>query len=352
MKESFEKDERIAPGTPENIETARNSKVGARSEKPNTNISGDKLGEKRADVERAPGKGSSHSSYSTYNVNIGNNSVSFLDLKNANSTEEISSKSSRALSKQQKIGVTTIVCLSIVLLICSSFGMLALSHDINPSLFQTTENESKNELSEADKADPSKSVKPENEPISEATKSEEGHTSAPDTSSDDALANAPDTAIAPNDSQSAQSDSGNKAFPSDESEEISSDSSGKQSLPPPSSEKPSSGNSQNQEEKQQTLSITVSVSSSSAGGTVSGYATPTFEEGASAYDALCATGLSIVSDSGPYGIYVSSIGGLAQFQHGGGSGWVYTVNGISPSTSCNNYILENGDVVEWVYVTG
>ena len=53
-----------------------------------------------------------------------------------------------------------------------------------------------------------------------------------------------------------------------------------------------------------------------------------------------------------YGLYVSAIGGLAEKEHGGKSGWVYSVNGVSPMTSCANYVLSDGDAVSWFYVTG
>ena len=99
-----------------------------------------------------------------------------------------------------------------------------------------------------------------------------------------------------------------------------------------------------------TVTVSVSVSSSAADGRVSGNATPTFEKGATAYDALCATGLSVSSKSSQYGIYVSAIGGLAEFEYGGSSGWMYSVNGSTPNVSCGKYVLKDGDRVSWYYV--
>lgn len=46
-----------------------------------------------------------------------------------------------------------------------------------------------------------------------------------------------------------------------------------------------------------TVTVSVSVSSSAADGRVSGRAHPTFKKGATAYDALCATGLSVSTKS-------------------------------------------------------
>ncbi len=99
-----------------------------------------------------------------------------------------------------------------------------------------------------------------------------------------------------------------------------------------------------------TVTVSVSVSSSAADGRVSGSAHPTFKKGATAYDALCATGLSVSTKSSQYGLYVSAIGGLAEFEYGGRSGWMYSVNGSAPSVSCGKYVLKDGDTVSWYYV--
>ncbi|MDR3853592.1 DUF4430 domain-containing protein [Collinsella aerofaciens] len=100
------------------------------------------------------------------------------------------------------------------------------------------------------------------------------------------------------------------------------------------------------------VTVTVSVTSSAVGNPVSSGGTFTFNEGATVYDALCALGLSVNAHGSSYGTYVSAIGGLAEKQHGGTSGWMYSVNGTSPMTACSNYVLSNGDNVVWYYVTG
>lgn len=99
-----------------------------------------------------------------------------------------------------------------------------------------------------------------------------------------------------------------------------------------------------------TVTVSVSVSSSAADGRVSGSAHPTFKKGATAFDALCATGLSVSTKSSQYGLYVSAIGGLAEFEYGGKSGWMYSVNGSAPNVSCGKYVLKDGDTVSWYYV--
>lgn len=101
-----------------------------------------------------------------------------------------------------------------------------------------------------------------------------------------------------------------------------------------------------------TVTVYVSVSSSAVGNPVSGGGTFTFNQGATVYDALCACGLSMNASNTGYGIYVRAIGGLAEKEHGGNSGWMYSVNEAVPMTACSNYVLSNGDSVSWYYVTG
>ena len=98
-----------------------------------------------------------------------------------------------------------------------------------------------------------------------------------------------------------------------------------------------------------TITVTVSVDGSKA--KPSGYSvgaaarSVTLPAGATAYDALVATGLSVNMSGG----YVRSIGGLAEFSCGAGSGWMYGVNGTYPKKSCTAYKLSAGDTVRWVY---
>lgn len=113
---------------------------------------------------------------------------------------------------------------------------------------------------------------------------------------------------------------------------------------------PSGGQGGSQESNY--VTVTVSVTSSAVGNPVSSGGTFTFNEGATVYDALCALGLSVNAQGSSYGTYVSAIGGLAEKQHGGTSGWMYSVNGTTPMTACSNYVLSNGDNVVWYYVTG
>lgn len=47
--------------------------------------------------------------------------------------------------------------------------------------------------------------------------------------------------------------------------------------------------------------------------------------------------------------YIEGINNLYEFDAGALSGWVYTVNGVSPNIGASAYILSDGDVVEWSY---
>lgn len=115
---------------------------------------------------------------------------------------------------------------------------------------------------------------------------------------------------------------------------------------------PSGGQGGSQESNY--VTVTVSVTSSAVGNPVSSGGTFTFNEGATVYDALCALGLSVNAENSPlyHGVYVKAIGGLAEYDHGGTSGWCYSVNGSQPMTACSNYVLSDGDNVVWYYVTG
>lgn len=76
-------------------------------------------------------------------------------------------------------------------------------------------------------------------------------------------------------------------------------------------------------------------------------------EGASAFDALTAAAraqkVRVDYTGGMYGTYVRSIGYISEFGFGELSGWMYRVNGKFPDTSASNYVLSEGDVVEFVY---
>ena len=96
-----------------------------------------------------------------------------------------------------------------------------------------------------------------------------------------------------------------------------------------------------------TVGVTVDGSAAGAG---SSSATVSLAAGSTAYDALAATGVSLNARMTQFGMYVSSIAGLAEKEHGGMSGWVYAVNGSEPNTACSNYVMRDGDTLVWTYV--
>lgn len=57
-------------------------------------------------------------------------------------------------------------------------------------------------------------------------------------------------------------------------------------------------------------------------------------------------------DYAQYGsVYVQSIDGEGEFDHGPGSGWMYNVNGIYPEFGCSLYKLHGGETIQWRYTT-
>lgn len=66
-------------------------------------------------------------------------------------------------------------------------------------------------------------------------------------------------------------------------------------------------------------------------------------------DGKFATGFSVVlMVMGCMG-YIEGINNIFEMDFGKASGWIYTVNGESPSVGCANYKLSDGDETEWHY---
>lgn len=112
--------------------------------------------------------------------------------------------------------------------------------------------------------------------------------------------------------------------------------SGGASAPAPAPEQPSAN----------VVNVTVSIDSSAVGNPVSGSGSFSLPQGSTVYDALCCLA---TPNGGPN--YVRAIEGLAEFDYGRQSGWKYSVNGADPAQSCGSYVLSDGDVVVWRYVT-
>ena len=86
-----------------------------------------------------------------------------------------------------------------------------------------------------------------------------------------------------------------------------------------------------------------------ASGVILSSTTVTLSGGESVYDVLCtacsANGIALSGNSG----YIKGIGGLTERACGGGSGWLYRVNGATPGVGCGSYTVSDGDSIEWVY---
>ena len=102
-------------------------------------------------------------------------------------------------------------------------------------------------------------------------------------------------------------------------------------------------------------SVTLSVECEAAGKTFFPSAPVDIYDGDTAFDVLLRIANEnriAVAYSRPYGdVYVSAIGGVSEFDYGATSGWMYSVNGVSPSVSASACKLKSGDVLAWYYVT-
>lgn len=76
--------------------------------------------------------------------------------------------------------------------------------------------------------------------------------------------------------------------------------------------------------------------------------------GYTAYDALksaCKSNdIKLTAQKTSYGIYISGINNLDEFDCGKQSGWMYSVNGIMPNTTCGNVTVDDGDSIVFTYV--
>lgn len=212
------------------------------------------------------------------------------------------------------------------------------------------------EASSAEGSDQAKADKDEasNETNAADKKSEDKKDASSDASGSDESKSKGDGSSSDNSDSSGSSDSGSSSSSGGNSSSSAGSGSNSSSSGASSSSSSSAGGSSQPGTSAPagTVTVYVSVSSSAVGNPVSGGGTFTFNQGATVYDALCACGLSMNASNTGYGIYVSAIGGLAEKEHGGHSGWMYSVNGAVPMTACSNYVLSNGDSVSWYYVTG
>lgn len=273
-----------------------------------------------------------------------------------------------SLSLATRVGIAALAVVSVLFIgasafaLTNGFGLPADSPVVKAAESVGIVRSADVEASSADGADEAKAGKGEdsNEADAANKESEDKKDASSDASGSDESKSKGDGSSSDNSDSSGSSDSGSSSSSGGSSSSnadsgSSSSSSGASSSSSGSSSSSSSAGGSSQPGTSApagTVTVYVSVSSSAVGNPVSGGGTFTFNQGATVYDALCACGLSMNASNTGYGIYVSAIGGLAEKEHGGHSGWMYSVNGAVPMTACSNYVLSNGDSVSWYYVTG
>lgn len=269
-----------------------------------------------------------------------------------------------SLSLATRVGIAALAVVSVLFIgasafaLTNGFGLPADSPVVKAAESVGIVRSADVEAASAEGSDQAKADKGEdsNEADAANKESEDKKDASSDTSGSDESKSKGDGSSSDNSASSGSSDSGSGSSSSSSAGSgSSSSSSGASSSSSGSSSSSSSAGGSSQPGTSApagTVTVYVSVSSSAVGNPVSGGGTFTFNQGATVYDALCACGLSMNASNTGYGIYVSAIGGLAEKEHGGHSGWMYSVNGAVPMTACSNYVLSNGDSVSWYYVTG
>lgn len=271
-------------------------------------------------------------------------------------------RSAPSLSLATRVGIAALAVVSVLFIgasafaLTNGFGLPADSPVVKAAESVGIVRSVDVEASSADGADEAKAGKGEdsNEADAANKESEDKKDASSDASGSDESKSKGDGSSSDNSASSGSSDSGSSSSSNSSPSSSAGSGSGASSSGASSSSSSSAGGSSQPGTSAPagTVTVYVSVSSSAVGNPVSGGGTFTFNQGATVYDALCACGLSMNASNTGYGIYVSAIGGLAEKEHGGHSGWMYSVNGAVPMTACSNYVLLNGDSVSWYYVTG
>ncbi len=83
-----------------------------------------------------------------------------------------------------------------------------------------------------------------------------------------------------------------------------------------------------------------------------------FEEGETAFDILVREteknniSLDYEKNNIYNSVYIKGINNLYEKDCGSFSGWIYKINGSSPNKGCSEYILKDGDKIEFIYTCG
>jgi hypothetical protein len=104
------------------------------------------------------------------------------------------------------------------------------------------------------------------------------------------------------------------------------------------------------------FTVTLSVSAELAGGEIIfSPANVVAAEGDSVFDVLQRemrnAGIHMEFSNNPLlnSVYVMGINNIYEFDEGALSGWMYKVNGDFPGMGASQFVLQNGDVIEWLY---
>ena len=73
------------------------------------------------------------------------------------------------------------------------------------------------------------------------------------------------------------------------------------------------------------------------------------DEGATAYDALVASGLELEVDDSSGSPYITGIGGLTNAAGDVNSGWLFEVNGEMAEAGAGDIVLADGDTITWTW---
>lgn len=88
-------------------------------------------------------------------------------------------------------------------------------------------------------------------------------------------------------------------------------------------------------------------------GIILGETTCEIEQGDTVYDVLAEvtakSKIHLETSGTNDSVYVEGINNIYEFDYGELSGWMYYVNGETASVSCGEYVLSDGDTVQWAY---
>lgn len=227
--------------------------------------------------------------------------------------------------KGAKIAIAVIVVISLVLIAVSAFALAGgfssgeSAKEVNSSATVQAENPDA-ENAGAQPADNADASDPDKQ-NGEGDNPEEGSSSANDSASDDAVTKG--SGDSDKTSGSTTNGSAGATTPSK----------------PSGGEKPS--------EKPSAFTVHVSVGSSVSGVSVSYSCDVKVNQGDTVYDALEKSNIPHNARGSQFGIYVDSIGGVAESAD---YGWTYYLNGQFINASCSSVELQAGDSIRWVYV--